>query len=204
MIKFEYEEISGIQAALRGMRNPFNSWDNSDSKQFGEDFEIGYNDYALALNLIQAGDDHSKFMRFITVSVDITAPLYFWKQFDTYKVGTVRNSCSTMHMLAKRQFMWSDFSTDGMTQLGKNALFNTMGYLNKFQAEYAKTQNKNVWRDMVNNLPECYNQRATVFLNYATLRHIYKARKDHKLAEWRVFCGWIERLPYSDFITKKQ
>lgn len=231
MLKIENTEVVGWEAVIRGMRNPLNSWQMSDSI-FVEDgeyhdicgnsgpyngtvsdtetfFEIGPKDYDLMTSLCNAGTDHRKFMRMITVYLDITAPLYWWKEFDTYKVGTVANSCSTMHKIADKEFTLEDFSHDHL--LGKAVQYNgyvptsvlkcTIGALNEFRKLYLESKNKVFWWQMIQLLPSSYNQKRTVMLNYEVLANIYKSRKDHKLDEWHKFCNWIERLPYSELIT---
>ena len=222
MIKIENFEVLGWEHAIRGMRNPMNSWEKSDSgwePQFDTvqgpvagEFIIGPNDYALMKNLRNAGTDHRKFMRMVTVYLDITAPLYFWKEFDTYKVGTVANSCSTMHKIAAKEFTLEDFSCEHLfhnindTEMWFDIDFlkvldNTIFYLNKARELYLKTHDKKYWWQMIQLLPSSYNQKRTVMLNYEVLANIYPMRKNHKLDEWRDFCKWIETLPYSELIT---
>ena len=222
MIKIEKFEVLGWEHAIRGMRNPMNSWEKSDSgwePQFDTvqgpvagEFIIGPNDYALMKNLRNSGTDHRKFMRMITVYLDITAPLYFWKEFDTYKVGTVANSCSTMHKIAAKEFTLDDFSHEHLfhnindTEMWFDIDFlkvldNTIFYLNKARELYLKTHDKKYWWQMIQLLPSSYNQKRTVMLNYEVLANIYPMRKNHKLDEWRDFCDWIETLPYSELIT---
>ena len=219
MIKIESTEVYGFEAAIRGMRNPMNSWDRSDSDcktiirdngKYVEDF-IGENDLKLMKNLVKAGSDHSKFMRMITVTCDITAPLYFYKEWDTYKVGTVRNSCSTMHKIDSKEFTLDDFShehletwrsEDGIYHGGMiDSLKRTIKELNYCREWFLTTKDKEWWYQMIQLLPSSYNQRSTVQLNYAVLRNIYHARKNHKLDEWHTFCEWVESLPYSEIIT---
>ena len=202
MIKVEDTEVYGFEAAIRGMRNPMNSWEESDSYHEDDTFVLGENDLALMKSLVKAGSDHSKFMRMINVTMDITAPLYWWKEFDTYKVGTVRNSCSTMHKIAAKEFYTSDFSMEHLDGLFNSTLCNVMNQLNYARALYLETKDKKYWWQMIQLLPSSYNQRATVQLNYAVLRNMYKSRKDHKLDEWRMFCEWVEHLPYSEIITE--
>ena len=224
MIKIENTEVYGWEAAIRGMRNPMNSWDKSDSCfcRYEPDCEaactmhIGPNDLTLMKQLIKAGTDHSKFTRMINVTLDITAPLYWWKEFDTYKVGTVRNSCSTMHKIADKEFTLDDFSHEHLIcqedthlsfepiPLPHNMLSFMVECLNKARAYYLKTNDKKYWWQMIQLLPSSYNQRATVQLNYAVLRNMYHARKNHKLDEWKEFCEWIEGLPYSELITMEK
>lgn len=258
MIKIENKVTYGWEAAIRGMRNPMNSWEKSDSKWQEElyvsndmgatsfsslsemaekadlnelvrhDYEwfmdrtffIGNNDLALMKQLVIAGTDHSKFMRMINVTCDITAPLYWWKEFDTYKVGTVRNSCSTMHKIADKEFTLDDFSHERLIcwDMNKNSkslldaliplgiLSQTVDCLNEARRRYLDeteygSLKEMYWWQMIQLLPSSYNQRATVQLNYAVLRNMYHARKNHKLDEWREFCEWIETLPYSELMT---
>ena len=234
MIKFEHTEVVGWEHAIRGMRNPKNSWEKSDSdfhrepiNYFDENdmpctdlrsFVLGPNDHDLMTRLRNAGTDHRKFMRMIVVYVDITAPLYWWKEFDTYKVGTVANSCSTMHKIAAKEFTLEDFScehlnddclacnvvsgdhSDYLTSL--DILKYTIESLNYWRRRYLSTKNKDDWWQMIQLLPSSYNQKRTVMLNYEVLANIYKSRKNHKLDEWSVrFIQWIESLPYSEIIT---
>lgn len=202
MLKFEYVETTGWEAAVRGMRNPLNSWAKSDSKVDGDTFSVGEKDFELMLKLAKAGNDHGKILRMIAVTFDLTAPLYFWKQFDTYKVGTVRNSCSTMHTIMKNEFTIKDFSTEGLSKHGIHTLFAIVDILNGFRREYQLEEDLSYFYDVIKLLPESYNQRSTVSLNYAVLRNIYHSRKTHKLQEWRDFCNWIETLPMSALITE--
>lgn len=197
MIKFENTEVCGIRHAIRGMRNPMNSWDKSDSYEdiIYNTFKLGENDKGLAMKLSKAGTDHRKFLRMITVYADITAPLYWWKEFDTYKVGTVANSCSTMHKLTSKRLTLDDFSIDN----------NEPGYyvdilydLNALIDNYKKTNDIKYFRMLVGLLPSSYNQKRTVMLNYEVLANIYKSRQGHKLKEWHEFIEWIEGLPYTD------
>lgn len=222
MIKIENYEVTGWEHAIRGMRNPMNSWERSDSGYCHRDFlrdckkcvhgpyletcwrkgyDIGPNDLDLMRRLRNAGTDHRKFMRMITVYVDITAPLYWWKEFDTYKVGTVANSCSTMHKIAEKEFTIEDFSCEHLHDDMLFILNKTIDYLNFARNNYLNTQSKDWWWQMIQLLPSSYNQKRTVMLNYEVLANIYKSRKDHKLDEWVEFCKWIERLPYSELIT---
>ena len=218
MIKFVCTEVMNFEGALRGMRNPLNSWDKSDSYYDIEEdpvpinpndwviYRIGDNDMDLARRLIKAGSDHRKFLRQIFVSVDITAPLYWWKEFDTYKVATVANSCSTMHKIHAKEIELSDFSFEdfdledvGGVQLAVHDLFITVvadcEYLRKM---YLETKDRKYWRALIQLLPESYNQKRTVALNYETLRNIYGSRRNHKLTEWSVgFMDWIKTLPYA-------
>lgn len=257
MLKIENTEVMGWEAAIRGMRNPMNSWTMSDSGwdahippielrkqvdwaswakhykvvQYDNDdytYDIGPNDQNLMTRLRNSGTDHRKFMRMITVYLDITAPLYWWKEFDTYKVGTVANSCSTMHKIADKEFTLEDFSCEHLISnwIGDNidaiwykdppkngpiecpmifspmdALRITIGVLNTNREAYLKTKDKKFWWQMIQLLPSSYNQRRTVMLNYEVLANIYKSRKNHKLDEWHTFCDWVESLPYSELIT---
>lgn len=213
MIKFENTSIYGWEAAIRGMRNPMNSWDKSDSHWntcFTLHEQIGENDLKLMKQLVKAGTDHSKFMRMITVTVDITAPLYWWKEFDTYKVGTVRNSCSTMHKIHEKPFEIEDFSHEHLLDddslfiyAPMNVLDTTIVALNLHRDQFNKTKDKKHWYQMIQLLPSSYNQRATVQINYAVLRNMYHSRKNHKLDEWsQGFTKWVESLPYSELITE--
>ena len=217
MIKIENVEIFGWEAAIRGMRNPMNSWDKSDSYEnymvTYEDYSeiivpyyrVGAGDFALMKKLVKAGTDHSKFMRMINVTFDITAPLYWWKEFDTYKVGTVRNSCSTMHKVTSKEFTLDDFSHEQLTDSAiEQWLEPTIEGLNIARQMYIEKDGKSkaAWWQIIQLLPSSYNQRATIQLNYAVLRNIYHSRKNHKLDEWIDFCKWIETLPYSELITE--
>ena len=199
MIKFDNIEVSGFKAAIRGMRNPLNSWDKIDS-DFKTD-TLGENDYKLALKLAKAGTDHRKFMRMINVTIDITAPLYWWKEADTYKVGTVCNSTSTMHKIHAKKFTLDDFSTDHLMGFSWDRLYDLIEHLNWCREKFIETKNKDYWWQMIQLLPSSYNQKRTIQLNYEVLANIYKSRKNHKLDEWRDFCIWIKSLPYSEFIT---
>ena len=203
MIKIEHTEVYGWEAAIRGMRNPMNSWSRIDSKWDGfgdaDGYSIGENDLDLMKRLVFAGEDHSKFMRMITVTLDITAPLYWWKEFDTYKVGTVANSCSTMHKIHEKEFTLDDFSHEHIDDT--NMLWCIPDELNKWRKLYLETKDKRYWWQMIQLLPSSYNQKRTLMLNYEVLRNMYHARKNHKLDEWRDFCKWIESLPYSELIT---
>lgn len=164
-------------------------------------YEIGKNDFALMKSLAAAGPDHGKFLRMITVTADITAPLYWYKEYDTYKVGTVANSCSTMHKIADKEFTLDDFSHEYLNEKSLYMLNDTIQYLNAVREAFIETKDKHYWWQMIQLLPSSYNQRRTVQLNYAVLKNIYHARRNHKLDEWILFCGWIERLPYSELIT---
>lgn len=254
MLKIENAEIVGLEAAIRGMRNPMNSWDKSDSGRclthspancadcpyvnqgcnasdtdFDTRYIIGPNDLDLMTRLCNAGTDHRKFMRMIVVYLDITAPLYWWKEFDTYKVGTVANSCSTMHKIADKEFDVNDFSHEHIEELDGDEynmsydwLLRTADILNYYRKKYntaseklstditdaerkhTLAQQKLFWWQMIQLLPSSYNQRRTVMLNYEVLANMYKSRCNHKLDEWHTFCDWIERLPYSELITGKE
>lgn len=199
MIKITKIETYGWEAAVRGMRNPLNSWAKSDSN-FENGVKLGDADIALMKRLRASGTDHRKFMRMITVSMDITAPLYWWKQFDAYKVGTVADSCSTMHKLMARPFESTDFSFDE-TDHATDAL---VEHLNCLRKQYLETQDKRYWRKTVQYLPSSYNQKRTVLLNYEVLANMYKSRKDHKLDEWREFCTRMKYLPLSELITGEE
>ena len=232
MLKIEKFEVMGWEHAIRGMRNPMNSWEKSDSGYCVQDlsrdcnscvhkhtnyptcrcggFDIGPNDYTLMKKLRNAGTDHRKFMRMITVYLDITAPLYWWKEFDTYKVGTVANSCSTMHKIHAKEFTLDDFSCEHLKDsFGEShdcfspldILYDVIIVLNICREDYLKSKSKDDWDQMIQLLPSSYNQKRTVMLNYEVLANIYKSRKDHKLDEWHTFCHWIEELPYSELIT---
>lgn len=213
MLKIENWEVLGWEHAIRGMRNPMNSWEKSDSRwepQFDTvqgpvagEFVIGPNDYALMKNLRNAGTDHRKFMRMITVYLDITAPLYWWKEFDTYRVGVEKNSCSTMHKIHAKEFTLEDFSCEKLYDpLGD--LRPIVDRLNVYRERYLKTKDKNDWWQMIQLLPTSYNQKRTVMLNYEVLANIYKSRRNHKLDCWHTFCDWIEELPYSELITGEE
>lgn len=233
MIKFENTEVMGWEAAIRGMRNPMNSWGKSDSDNEcpmthdngGCDkcdscdlgFAIGPNDLDLMTRLCNAGNEHRKFMRMITVYVDITAPLYWWKEFDTYKVGTVANSCSTMHKIHAKEFGLEDFSTEHLYSDELDFFKEIIDRLNGVRELYLESKKKEDWWQMIQLLPSSYNQKRTVMMNYEVLANIYKSRKNHKLDEWREhsfdeinkdalngsygFCDWIKTLPYSELIT---
>lgn len=241
MIKIENTEVFGWEAAIRGMRNPMNSWDKSDSEykvrcsepglegkiwcdNCGYDncnpyavsdgeFVIGSNDFNLMKQLVKGGSDHAKFMRMINVTCDITAPMYWTKEHDTYKVATVRNSCSTMHKIHAKEFTLDDFSHEHLEDCFKDnlgtlckadsvqVLMVVINCLNYMRERYLDTKDKTYWWQMIQLLPSSYNQRYTWQANYATLRNIYHSRKNHKLDEWHDFCEWIESLPYSELIT---
>lgn len=252
MLKIENTEVMGWEHAIRGMRNPKNSWEKSDSGvcathgpahcadcvytdchaddvEIGTKYILGGDDLTLMTTLRNAGTDHRKFMRMITVYLDITAPLYWWKEFDTYKVGTVANSCSTMHKIADKEFTLADFSCEHLdrepyhrnwiesvivdediTSPHKvwmtpfDVLRCTIEMLNAYRENYLETKDKQDWWQMIQLLPSSYNQRRTVMLNYEVLANIYKSRRNHKLDEWHTFCDWIESLPYSELITGKE
>lgn len=215
MIKIENAEVLGWEAAIRGMRNPLNSWDKSDSDNScpmsydnggcdccdycSVNFQVGPNDKDLMKRLRLAGTDHRKFMRMLTVYVDITAPLYWWKEFDTYKVGTVANSCSTMHTIHKTEISEELFSFDHvkLCEVGKEYL----NELEKLRVKFNETKDKKYWYALIQLLPASFNQKRTVMLNYEVLANMYKSRKDHKLDEWREMCEWMRGLPYSELIT---
>lgn len=243
MIEIENIAITGLEPAIRGMRNPMNSWEKSDTLFVDDEGDyytlsgdagtcldyspvgalIGPNDHDLMTRLANAGPVHGKFRRMIVVYLDITAPLYWWKEFDTYKVGTVANSCSTMHKIAAKEFTLDDFSHEHLgvdvpaelnygeavhQNLWECILPKTIEALNRARIEYLRTSDpalkKQYWWQMIQLLPASYNQRRTVMLNYEVLANIYHYRKDHKLDEWREFCEWIESLPYSEIITGKE
>lgn len=228
MIKIENVETCGWEAAIRGMRNPKNSWAKSDShkcpcadwdgdcpmvmndnepvKDCDPDkyrFCVGENDFHLMQVLANSGPDDGKFLRMIHVQLDVTAPLYWWKEADQYKVGTVTDSCSTMHKIHAKEFDVNDFSHEHLTDGNLNWLLATIGVLNDNRERFVETKEKYFWWQMIQLLPSSYNQRRTWDLNYAVLRNIYHARQNHKLDEWRELCAWIETLPYSELITGK-
>ena len=244
MLKIENTEVVGFEAAIRGMRNPMNSWDKSDSgwdahippiilrnqvdwEQWAEQYkavqysdeytyDIGPNDRDLMARLRNAGTDHRKFMRMIVVYLDINAPLYWWKEFDTYRVGVEKNSCSTMHKIHEKEFTFDDFSHEKLINSACmeiqeqhirispiQALATTIECLNSYRDLYLQTKDKKYWWQMIQLLPSSYNQRRTVMLNYEVLANMYKSRRNHKLDEWHTFCNWIERLPYSELIIGK-
>lgn len=225
MLKIKNVEIHGWEPSIRGMRNPKNSWKKSDSEfvatdgdhhdicgNFGprygsygwEEVSIGENDLNLMTTLRDAGTDHRKFMRMIVVYMDVTAPLYWWKEYDTYKVGTVANSCSTMHKIAEKEFTLDDFSCEHLIGIAKDDLYGTTSVLNHFRKLYLQSKDKKYWWQMIQLLPSSYNQRRTIMLNYEVLANIYKSRRNHKLDEWHTFCDLIESLPYSELITGKE
>ena len=199
MLKLERTSVMNLENAMRGARNPMNSWAKSDSAyDEAGNYILGENDLALARKLCRAGSDHRKFVRQIFVSVDITAPLYWWKEFDTYKVATVANSTSTMHKIHAKPFETADFSVDKLSD-GALAAFRTyMDYMEQTRRRFVETKDKHDWYDLIQLLPSSYNQLRTVTMNYETLINIYYARRAHKLDEWHVFCDWIRTLPYAD------
>lgn len=229
MIKIENTLVSGWEAAVRGMRNPMNSWQKSDS----DGGRVGVEDWALMMRLVKGGASHRKFLRYITVTMDVTAPLYWWKEFDTYKISTVSNSCSTMHKLMAKPFELDDFSrdhllkglekeynqryeelhdfiveeglgTDFFGEMGGGLLIYIVRHLNYFRLLYLKTKDKFWWWQIIQTLPTSYNQKRTILLNYEALRNIYHTREGHKLDEWHYFRIWCESLPYSELITAKE
>ena len=202
MLKIENVSTFGWKAAIRGMRNPKNSWAQIDSAVVnGNCFVIGNNDYDLMYRLASAGTDHGKFMRMIHVQCDVTAPLYWWKEADQYKVGTVTDSCSTMHKIHAKEFTLDDFSREHLNDESTEYLSELVDLLNRYRELFLKDKNKSWWWQMIQLLPSSYNQLRTLDLNYAVLQNIYHARRNHKLDEWHTFCDWIESLPYSDLIT---
>lgn len=210
MIKIENVDVYGWEAAIRGARNPMNSWDKSDSLICEEwrdnvpilhSTKLGPNDHKLLRNLANAGPDHGKFLRMITVTFDLTAPVYFLKEWDTYKVGTVANSCSTMHKIHAKEFVFSDFSVEKLTPGARDAMCDLIQELNYQREAFLENHDKSHWYSMIQLLPSSYNQRRTVLLNYQVLKTMYHARRNHKLDEWREFCRWVETLPYAELIT---
>ena len=199
MIAIERVSVMNLENAIRGARNPMNSWGRMDSSYDAEgNYILGENDLDLAKRLAHAGSDHRKFLRQIFVSVDVTAPLYWWKEFDTYKVGTVANSCSTMHKIHTKEFERADFSHDRLDEGGLRMLDATIEYLESERQKFcADKSDRQSWHNMIQMLPSSFNQMRTVSLNYENLINIYYARKSHKLAEWHTFCDWIESLPYA-------
>ena len=200
MIKVERTSVMNFENAIRGARNPLNSWERMDSGyDENGNYILGENDLSLACRLAKAGSDHRKFLRMIFVSVDITAPLYWWKEFDTYKVGTVANSCSTMHKIHAKAFDRDDFSHDRLDEGGLAALDALVAYLETERQKFCEDKNdKQSWHNMIQLLPSSYNQMRTVTMNYENLINIYYARKSHKLAEWHTLCDWIMSLPYAE------
>ena len=201
MIKIENIDVYGWEAAIRGARNPMNSWDRMDTCYNNGEFEIGENDYKLLKNLTIAGPEHRKWNRMVTVTMDITAPLYFFKEWDTYKVGTVANSCSTMHKIQAKKFEMSDFSVEHLRSL--RVMHEVIDELNFYRDKFNKDKKKEDWWEMIQLLPTSYNQKRTVHLNYEVLGTIYHQRRHHKLDEWVEFCDTIKTLPYSEFITRE-
>ena len=211
MIKFENVEVIGINHAVRGMRNPMNSWDRADSPSCDKG-AVGDADYILMKKLAKGGPVHAKYRRMMVVYVDITAPLYWWKEFDTYKVGTVANSCSTMHKIQEKEFTIADFSHEHLLTTGDEGVFlgdwvpfyvleHIINVLNRQRDRFLDTEDKQYWWQMIQLLPSSYNQKRTIMLNYEVLTNIYGSRQYHKLDEWHTLCDWIEDLPYSDIIT---
>ena len=199
MIDFNRVYVMNLENAIRGARNPMNSWSRSDSyyDENGQ-YILGENDLSLAKRLRNAGtSDHRKYLRQVMLSVDITAPMYWWKEYDTYKVATVANSTSTMHKIHSKPFEIEDFSHDHLTENGLKVLKGLVDEMEKIRLEYVETKDKALWYDLIQLLPSSYNQMRTCTLNYETLINIYKSRKHHKLEEWRSFCEWIETLPYA-------
>ncbi|MBO5109269.1 MAG: hypothetical protein J6D21_00995 [Clostridia bacterium] len=201
MILLERTSVMNWENAIRGMRNPLNSWHLNDS-EYDEDgnYVLGENDRRLSHNLATSGSDHRKFLRQIFVSVDITAPLYWWKEYDTYKVATVANSTSTMHKIHAKAFGREDFSCDRMSEAALGELDHMIAFLEATRQKFVETKEKAYWDDLIQLLPSSYNQTRTCTLNYETLINIYYARRHHKLAEWHVFCDWIKSLPYADLL----
>ena len=197
MIKIENVNVFGWEACIRGVRNPKNSWNKSDTVFDGDKWCMGENDLNLMKTLSKAGTDHGKFLRMIHVQVDVTAPLYWWKEADQYKVGTVTDSCSTMHKIHVKEFTLDDFSYEHLYPSAKGTMGNTIYDLNYYREMYLSTKDKADWWQMIQLLPSSYNQKRTWDLNYAVLKAIYHARKDHKLDEWKELCMWIETLPYA-------
>lgn len=219
MIEFEHPEVWGWEHAIRGMRNPLNSWDKSDSS-FNYDVEattagdeepqyihidamIGYNDLDLMRRLIRAGSSHRKFLRQIFVSVDITAPRYWWAEFDTYKVGTTANSCSTMHKIAAKEFTLDDFSHEHLIPRALDALQATVDALNTYRSDYIQTKDKIAWWQLIQLLPQSYNQKRTITMTYENLLNMVSQRRGHKLDEWHDFCDWVFTLPYAEELLKE-
>lgn len=232
MIKIENVEIMGWEHVIRGMRNPMNSWEKSDSgickggddgigcrncaaydceHTYDQSWQLGKADHELMMRLAAGGSTHAKYRRMITVYMDITAPLYWWNEFDTYKVETVANSCSTMHKVAAKEFTIEDFSCEHLNRIGTSILWDVIDILNiarklyldggNYKGEYYIPKDKRVWWQMIQLLPSSYNQKRTIMLNYEVLAGIYPMRKNHKLDEWVEFCKWIESLPYSEIIV---
>ena len=207
MIQIDKVEVFGWEAAIRGMRNSFNSWDKSDSRYNADSgkYEVGPADIELMDRLSRSGPSHAKFLRYINVTLDITAPRYWWAEMDTYKVGTVRNSCSTMHKVQAKEFERADFSCEHLDEESLVALYTLISVMNRARDRFNNCgKNKDDWWQMIQLLPASLNQKATVQLNYQVLQNIYFTRKDHRLDEWHTFCRWIEELPYSQLIIGKR
>ena len=204
MIKIERASVMNLENAIRGARNPMNSWGRMDSEYDAEgNYVLGENDLDLARRLARAGSDHRKFLRQIFVSVDITAPLYWWKEFDTYKVGTVANSCSTMHKIHSKPFEREDFSCDRLDENGLAALDSLIAFLEAERLRFCENkEDRQPWHNMIQLLPTSYNQMRTVTMNYENLINMYYARKSHKLAEWHTYCDWVASLPYAEELIK--
>ena len=199
MLTLKNTSVMNFENAIRGARNPLNSWGRMDSHTEPDgSFVFGPNDLDLAMRLAKAGSDHRKYLRMVFVSVDVTAPLYWWKEYDTYKVATVANSTSTMHKIHSKPFSMDDFSCDHMTDGTKKFMETVVAELENIRLRFKKTKSKDDWYDMIQLLPSSYNQMRTCTFNYETLINIYRARKNHKLAEWHTFCDWIETLPYAE------
>lgn len=199
MLTLKNTSVMNFENAIRGARNPLNSWGRMDSHTEPDGtFVFGPNDLDLAMRLAKAGSDHRKYLRMIFVSVDVTAPLYWWKEYDTYKVATVANSTSTMHKIHSKPFSMDDFSCDHMTDSTKKFMETVVAELENIRLRFKETKSKDDWYDMIQLLPSSYNQMRTCTFNYETLINIYRARKNHKLAEWHTFCDWIETLPYAE------
>ena len=199
MLTLKNTSVMNFENAIRGARNPMNSWGRMDSHTEPDgSFVFGQNDLDLAMRLAKAGSDHRKYLRMVFVSVDVTAPLYWWKEYDTYKVATVANSTSTMHKIHSKPFSMDDFSCDHMTDGTKKFMETVVAELENIRLRFKETKSKDAWYDMIQLLPSSYNQMRTCTFNYETLINIYRARKNHKLAEWHTFCDWIETLPYAE------
>ena len=199
MLTLKNTSVMNFENAIRGARNPSNSWGRMDSHTEPDgSFVFGPNDLDLAMRLAKAGSDHRKYLRMVFVSVDVTAPLYWWKEYDTYKVATVANSTSTMHKIHSKPFSMDDFSCDHMTDGTKKFMETVVAELENIRLRFKETKSKDDWYDMIQLLPSSYNQMRTCTFNYETLINIYRARKNHKLAEWHTFCDWIETLPYAE------
>ena len=199
MLTLKNTSVMNFENAIRGARNPMNSWGRMDSHTEPDgSFVFGPNDLDLAMRLAKAGSDHRKYLRMVFVSVDVTAPLYWWKEYDTYKVATVANSTSTMHKIHSKPFSMDDFSCDHMTDGTKKFMETVVAELENIRLRFKETKSKDDWYDMIQLLPSSYNQMRTCTFNYETLINIYRARKNHKLAEWHTFCDWIETLPYAE------